>query len=400
MAGLAALFTRDFFGLAEKRLNDDGIFVQWFHSYDMDWPTFSLVGRTFAQAFPNSILVSTNLFPRGRDYLLVGFKGKSGLILENAKQNFPYVQKSKNVTLTDPRLLYRLIVSEDIQRLFGQGPINTDSRPRLEFTAPKLMYQRSSEIIKNIQSKKWLSPETKNIIKEVLTDMDAQISFAIYALSLYMPFPDMVDLSQATPLQKESFFKRMETYCAKNSIDYAILKDDELAQRCRSIQIETIQNKIDLMPDKAGSYFYLANLFFVKDMLNEAIINYSKSLEIKSNNAYTHNNLGYALTVQGNFDEAVTHFTEALRIKPDFAEAQRNLGYSLARQGKLEEATKEYLKAIQMLPDNNTLHNDLGVILARQGKIDEAIKHFTEALRIKPDFAEALRNLKIIQQQR
>jgi spermidine synthase len=79
MAGLAALFTRDFFALAENRLNQDGIFVQFIHSYQMDWPTFALVGRTFAQVFPNSILVSVITTPYGADYLLVGFKGNNRL---------------------------------------------------------------------------------------------------------------------------------------------------------------------------------------------------------------------------------------------------------------------------------------------------------------------------------
>ncbi|MCK5009976.1 MAG: fused MFS/spermidine synthase, partial [Deltaproteobacteria bacterium] len=43
MAGLANLFTREFFLLANDRLNEDGIFVQFFHGYQMDWPTFALV---------------------------------------------------------------------------------------------------------------------------------------------------------------------------------------------------------------------------------------------------------------------------------------------------------------------------------------------------------------------
>lgn len=59
MAGLAALFTHDFFALARDKLNQGGIFVQFMHSYEMDWPTFSLVGRTFARVFPSSALVVT-----------------------------------------------------------------------------------------------------------------------------------------------------------------------------------------------------------------------------------------------------------------------------------------------------------------------------------------------------
>ncbi|MHC4069825.1 MAG: fused MFS/spermidine synthase, partial [Planctomycetota bacterium] len=320
MAGLATLFTRDFFAFAEEKLNEDGIFVQWVHSYQMDWFTFALVGRTFAQIFPNSLLVLTEPSNIGNDYLLVGVKGKDRLVLENAERKLSCIQQSKNVALSDPKLLYRLIVSEDLQRLFGPGPINTDSRPRLEFAAPKLMYHSGPMIMRNIQSKKWLTPETRNTIQQVTTGVDAQIDFAAYALSIYLPFRDMVDLSKATPSQKERFFKLMETYCADNSVDFAIFKNDELKQRCRSVQIEAIESRIALMPDKAASYFYLADLYFEKGMLDEAVANCSKALRIEPDFAEAHYNLGLALTDQDRLDEAITHFTEAIQIDPYNAE--------------------------------------------------------------------------------
>jgi len=395
MAGLAALFTRDFFIQVKKRLNRDGIFVQWIHSYNMDWATFSLVGRTFTQIFPNSILISNSPPSFGQDYLLVGFKGERGLNLDIAQQNLPYVQKSKNVHLTDPKLLYRLIVSENAGKLFGQGMVSTDRRPRLEFAAPKLMYHSDREILKELGARNYYSPETESVLQKILTDVDMQVDFAHYALSLYMPFRDMVDLFKATPVQKERFFRHMESYCAENSIDYAIIESEELRQRCRSIQIESIESKIEGMPDKADSYFYLANLYFGSNKLDKAIFNYSRSLQFRADNFYAFNNLGYALMLQGKITDAIRHFDEAIRLKTDFAEAHRNLGYALAYQGNLKKAADEYRKAIKLTPRNPILHKELGMILSRQGKFEEAIQHFEEALRIKPDYAEARRNLDI-----
>ncbi|MEE9371240.1 MAG: fused MFS/spermidine synthase, partial [Sedimentisphaerales bacterium] len=226
MAGLATLFTRDFFDLVNDGLNEDGIFVQFIHSYQMDWPTFALIGRTFVQVFPNSLLVLTPPSGAGGDYLLVGFKGESKLILENAQRKLSYARQSKNITIADPRLLYRLIVSDDLWELFGRGPVNTDSWPRLEFAAPKLMHHKNPMITRTIKSRRWLSPETMHIVQQMKTDVDLQIDFAAYALSVYEPFRDMVDLSHATPSQKERFYKLMEMYCVSNSIDYSIFKDD------------------------------------------------------------------------------------------------------------------------------------------------------------------------------
>jgi spermidine synthase len=359
MAGLSALFTRDFFELAKDRLNEEGIYVQFIHAYQMDWSTFALVGRTFAEVFPNSLLVATEPHTLGYDYLLVGLKGRSRLSLDSARRNLPYAQQSKNVTIQDHRLLYRLIITEDLRKLFGEGPVNTDSWPRLEFAAPKLMYFYDPMIGKNVLSKKWRSSRTRSIIRQVATDVDRQIDFAVYALSVYQPFGGMVDLSRATPLQKRRYFELVETYCASNSIDYSLFRDDELKRRCGSLQIKELEKKIDVMPNKAASHLYLANLYYTKGMPDEAIANYYKSLEISPYSAEAHSNLGAVLVQQGQIEKAIEHLTEALEITPGNAPAHNNLGYALMQQ-------EEW---------------------------DKAIKHFSEALRIAPNFALARRGL-------
>ena len=54
-----------------------------------------------------------------------------------ADKNIAYAGKSKNITIRDPRVIFNLIVSEDLKGFFGSGPFHTDNRPRLEFAAPK-----------------------------------------------------------------------------------------------------------------------------------------------------------------------------------------------------------------------------------------------------------------------
>ena len=393
MAGLAALFTHEYSALAERRLKHDGIFVQFIHSYQMDWPTFALVGRTFAKVFPNSLIFSTEPFGLGDDYLLVGFKGKNKLVLENAGRKLKYAQQSRNLTLSDPRLLYRPVVSEDLRRVFGQGPVNTDNWPMLEFAAPKRMHHTDPTINRNLLSNKVLRPTTINIVQQTINSINAQIDYAAYALSVYAPFPKMVDLTEATPSQKKRFFELLDTYCANNPIDYSVLKDDQLEQRCRSVQIEAIQNKIDLMPYKDLSYFYLGDLYYKEDMLDEAVTNYYKSLQVGPDFAKAHYNLAGVLAKQNRLNEAVSHFVEALRITPNFAEGRRSLGNALALQNRGDEAVKQFAKALRTKPDDAEIHSNIGGILAKQGRFDEAIPHFVEALRIDPNFADAHNNL-------
>ncbi|UCF92048.1 MAG: fused MFS/spermidine synthase [Desulfobacterales bacterium] len=398
MAGLAELFTRDFFSLARERLNAEGIFVQWMHAYQMDWETFALVGRTFAGVFPNSRLVIMNPSKHEGDFLLVGIKGDHKPVLGDSPQKLSHLWKSQNVTLKDPRLLYRLVVSEDLPGLFGPGAVHTDDRPRLEFSAPKLMYHADREIFEKIWAQRApsLSAATSDNIRRIEASVDSQIDYAAYTLSVFNPFSGMVDLAQATPSQKERFFDLMERYCAANEIDYAILSDDELKQRCASIQIEAIEEKIDRLPNRLASLSYLGNLYVLKGRASEAIRYYQEAVQIAPRSASAHNNLGVAFLDQGSVDEAIRHLTESLRLDPQNPKAQCNLGIALAKKGRLDDAVPRFLEALRLNPDYEKAHYRLGLARTVQGQLTEAVRHFSEALRVEPEYLEAHNELGIL----
>jgi spermidine synthase len=253
MAGLANLFTQDFFELANDRLNPNGIFVQFFHSYEMDWRAFSLVGRTFAEIFPNSLCVTTNPGLLGPDYLFVGLKGDQKLSLENAQKNIVFARQSSNMRLSDPRLIYRLVLSEDLKFFFGDGPANTDNRPRLEFAAPRLMYRTDLDVESQIAQKGMqLTHQTIGIRKKMIQNIDYQIEFAAYVFSLHLPLPykELVDLSDATPQQAERFYEIIEAFAKDHEIDYSIFeKKEEIRHRLLLVQIEALKQRIEIMPN-------------------------------------------------------------------------------------------------------------------------------------------------------
>ena len=434
MAGLAALFTRDFFALAKDRLTDEGVFVQWMHAYQMDWETFALVGRTFAGVFPNSLLLRTEPTRGANDYLLVGFKGQNRLNLAYADPKQAYVQKSGNVTLKDPRLLYRLIVSQNLPKLFGAGDIHTDNHPRLEFTAPKLMHsdRPAIQIYRRIHSQRWpgLEPDTKKVIRQVTKNTDSRIDFAAYALSLYSPFKGMTDTVQATASQKRRIFDLVENYCAENELDYSFFTDKELEQRCLATQIDVIEKKMDRLPNRRHSYDYLGTLYSLKGRVSEARNYYTKAVQMGPLSALMLNNLGVALIEtgpvgrggttlfrghagrpgrrgdhistwdtpgpgRGGWMRPSTITTRRCDINPNLVEAHYPLGLALAERNRLDEAIRHYSEALRFYPEYKDAHNAQGVALSRQGRLDEAIRHFYEALRLDPDFSGAHNNLGI-----
>ena len=393
MAGLASLFTQDMFTLAREKLNEDGIFVQFIHSYQMNWESFSLVGRTFADVFSENLMVMTFPSGTGTDYLLVGFKGDNGITLSNGDKNLSYAQRSDIISLSDPGLLYRLIVAEDIITIFGEGHLNTDSRPRLEFSAPKLLFEDAPGISKALKEKRWISPGTKSIIKRNITNINKQIDFASYALSVFSPFPDMVDLSRVSESQRDRFLEIIDSYCSENALTSHELEDDFMVQRCYLAQIKGLESKKGDFPDKVLSYSYLAYLYSMVERFDDTVTSFNKVLSITPEDAGIHYNIAVAYSKLNRVSEAVKHLKKSVEIDPGKADAFKSLGHLLTVGNKLSEAAEAYKKAIELDSDDPETLNEYAVILLRQGKRDEAVAAFRKALQMKTDWVEPMNNL-------
>ena len=56
LAGVADLFTREYFELCRKRLNEGGMICAWMQAYNMDLATFQSIVKTFHSVFPDMSL--------------------------------------------------------------------------------------------------------------------------------------------------------------------------------------------------------------------------------------------------------------------------------------------------------------------------------------------------------
>lgn len=69
MAGVEMLYSEEFLRAARDRLNPGGIYAQWFHGYETDQETISIVLRTYTSVFDDVAIWYT----LGPDMLLIGF---------------------------------------------------------------------------------------------------------------------------------------------------------------------------------------------------------------------------------------------------------------------------------------------------------------------------------------
>jgi len=234
-----------------------------------------------------------------------------------------------------------------------------------------LMYRQDPAIIDNLVQKRTLSKTSNDIILRSNTDVDSRLAHALYALSVYKPFKNMVDPGKLDSRQARQYIGKVEQYCAENMVSPTIF-DENLARLCLRVQIHSLESRLDEVPYKAASYAMLGTLYKAEGKADTAIHYYSKSLQIDRNNAPIHASLGAVLVEQGRTDEAVSHFMEALELDPGYAATHNNLGVALMNQGRSEEGVLYFQEALRLDPDYKAARNNLVNALARQGRQDES----------------------------
>ena len=71
VTGVERLYSTEFYEAAKAKLEDNGFFVQWFHSYDIAPSTMAMVFNTFSSSFPY-----VRVFADSSDVMILGSKNE------------------------------------------------------------------------------------------------------------------------------------------------------------------------------------------------------------------------------------------------------------------------------------------------------------------------------------
>ena len=146
ITGVSNLFTKDFFEIAAKRLEPDGLLCQWFHLYGMSEELTRSLIATFREVFPHVIAF------QDRDLILIGGRNPLELSLErlDALYRNPVIQES----LTRAEMQYpsdvlaSMTLDANGTAAFSDGTrLNTDDNMYLELQAPRSLYRDNIEAI-------------------------------------------------------------------------------------------------------------------------------------------------------------------------------------------------------------------------------------------------------------
>jgi spermidine synthase len=143
IAGVANLYTSEFYRIGKDRLREGGIFCQWFHLYSMNPADVKMVLKTFFSVFPHGTVWMTAY----ADLVLLGSGGE--MVFDYARWNdlysrSPAIRKSMDsikVQAPDAVFSFFMTDAESLRPLFRRAYLNTDDMPILEFSAPRNLYE-------------------------------------------------------------------------------------------------------------------------------------------------------------------------------------------------------------------------------------------------------------------
>jgi predicted membrane-bound spermidine synthase len=372
-AGVAALYSREFYELARTRLKAGGYLSQWLPAYQVPTTTTLAMIRAFVDVFPNAVLLSG----AQTDLLLLGTTGSRMEIdpdhLVAALSRAPAVQADmQRLDLGSVREIVGTFIGS-AQRLAeatrATAPVS-DDRPIQEY-GPRALPSRGEAV-----------PGT------------------------------VVDLSQVAAWCPRCYIDRkpaplaegLDTYLGL--LDRAYLASPADAVRARSLAdregrlIDGSAYLGSMVPESVDVHDDLGIALAEKGHLDEAIAQFRQSLQLDPNSARTYWHLGAALASQGATRDAIEHLRRSVELDPANAQVHADLASLLVDARQFDAAIEHSRAALRLTPDSIEAHNSLGIALAVQGHLDEAIDHFQQALALNPNLADTKRNLTIALQRR
>ena len=414
IAGIANLYTREFYGVVKSKLKEDGVFAQWFHNYSMSPDDFRMVFRTFAEAFPYMTVWGM----KESDFLMVGSMKEQVFRYLQLKEVFAKNRilraDFQDLGLADPYAalaFYRM--GRDQALAFSEGAtLNTDDGAQLEFSAPKNLGRATSELNRKLMDPflteaPWLKSSAA-VIPEAMRHF--YLAQAHEANAWHSRALTEVEHAIAAEPSNADF------YVLKVRI---LLETEKSAEAAKAAVAALTRSRETLRPilGLSGDFY-----------LPEAKVIYAKAIEMGSKELLPYLGLGKIALYYNNLVEAEKWFEQARRLQPDHAgvmlawgrlsvakgedEKAKEfleramekgedsdalygaLGETYFKLGLWQEAANAYTRALRFKRKNIEWRRSLGSALAKMGKVNEAEQKFREALAFSSDDAEAWRELK------
>jgi len=406
-AGVAALYSEEFYALAKTRLKMKGFMSQWLPVYQVPAASTLAMIRAFVDVFPQSVLVSG----AEADLLLVGANDSRIEIdparVANAMTNAPALRADlQRVDLGSVREIVGAFLASP-QHLSAatrnSAPV-TDDRPIQEYGVRSLLTFGDGlpASVADVREVAAWCPKCFADGKPVplVQGLDTYLALLGRAYSATPAEAARTRLLAEEGTRRVDGSAYLGALVPESAEMHNILGSALADQGEFDRAIAEFREALRLEPDSASAHENLGLALASDQAPEEAVVHLRRSVQLDPGSGRAHYALAGILLAARQYEGAIDELRASLRVTPDSVEIHEGLGIVLASQGKLDEAVDEFRAALRLSPVSAGAHNNLGMALASQGKLDAAIDEFHQALALQPEFAEARRNLTTALQRR
>ena len=145
--------------------------------------------------------------------------------------------------------------------------------------------------------------------------------------------------------------------------------------------------RLAIVEDRHWRLFYVRGIAF--ERLGEwpkAEADFLRALELEPDQPLVLNYLGYTWVEQGrNLDEARTMIEKAIELRPDDGYIVDSLGWVAYRLGDFEEAVYQLELAVELVPGDPIINDHLGDAYWQVGRLNEARFQWRRVLTLEPE---------------
>ncbi len=413
MAGIAALFTREFFEAAKARLTPGGVLCQWAHTYDISGDDLRSIVATFAEVFPDATLWLVG----DGDVLLIGSNQPLGAqvasLPERLADRARAAENLAGVGVQDAFALTSLLIAEGPGiAAFSRGArIQTDDHAPVEFTGPRAVFSRGGP--DNSAALRALAAE-----RPVQAAVDARrrasaASWRDRGWMLYeasAPGAAWADFETAVRLDPRDTralegLVRAAGQAGKQSETLRVLENaaaprDHLAAQVALSRFLATGGRIE---DAAGVAFAAAErepssvpaleqlasvLADVGD--RERLVPVVARMRLVAPTAdATRYYSASLLFMEGRLDLAISEARALVAASPTHAKGYNLLGAALATAGRRDEAREALLASLQADPRDPSTYTNLALLELEGGNSAAGLQRLAEALTLDPTAAAA-----------
>jgi spermidine synthase len=417
MAGVAALFTREFLTAARARLAPGGILCQWAHTYNISDADLKSIVATFASIFPNG----TMWLMGDGDLLLIGSKADEPLNLGNIAAHWDRPEVAADLRAAsayEPFALLSAYVAgpAEIQRYTSGSPWQSDDRMALEFSAPRDLYGDARENVATIR--RLLDPAraptavatawaTANAVQQrhrgdLMLNADAyEMAYQDYAKALELDAgdseaPDGLVRAAVAAQHQPDAIARLESAARSHPRAVRVwiaLSKLQAAAGAFDRAVAAAKEAVAVDPREPAALEQLASLYSdAGDGVNlDVVANTLRHAFPDSRGAHYYT--AAAQFLHQDLPAAARSVQLAIGVDPRFAPAQNLSGAIQASEGNVDAARSASRAALTLDARDPTTYTNFGVLELSHGHAPEAADLFAEALSIDPASAAARQGL-------